>query len=473
MEENNTYQPEQQQNPSNEEQAPASYPNARPRFSAEQSGQKRGNIGGYVAVGAVCLLVGLALGSLITGLVSLGASGISALIREGVEHAPEDIWEWDWEWKRGFGPSTEEPQPAPESTKPEQVEPPEYVSRPLPVFDGQAPALGNAVNPLPDIVEHSSEGVVGLDIYYASESGDEDFLGSYGSGFIVSSEGYIITNAHVVEDASRVMVKFTDGDELQAEMVGADTRLDVAVLKIESADSLTSLALGTSADVRVGDFAVAIGNPTGEKLADTATFGIISATSRETNVDGRINSYLQTDAAINPGSSGGPLLDMQGRVIGITSAKTLYAGYDDYGNMVNAEGIGYAIPIDDAMKVVEELITTGHVVRPGIGISVVTIDAYYAEEYDIPEGVLVYTVTRNGPAHQADLRVNDIILSYNGVIPGEHSDLVDYVAGLQVGDTIDFHIWRDGKEMDITLTIADLNLVGTEILGGKYADIID
>lgn len=473
MEENNTYQREQQENPPKEEQAPTSYPNARPRFSTEQPEKKRGNIGGYVAVGAVCLLVGLALGSLITGLVSLGTSGISALIREGTEHTPEDIWKWDWEWD-GFGPRSDAPHPAePEAVKPEKIEPPEYVSRPLPAFDGQAPALGNVVNPLPDIVEHSSKGVVGLDIYYASERGDEDFLGGYGSGFVVSSEGYIITNAHVVEDASRVMVKFTDGDELEAEIVGADTRLDVAVLKIEPADSLTPLALGTSADVRVGDFTVAIGNPTGEKLADTATFGIISATGRQTNVDGRVNSYLQTDAAINPGSSGGPLLDMQGRVIGITSAKTLYAGYDDYGNVVNAEGIGYAIPIDDAMKVVAELITTGHVVRPGIGISVVTIDAYYAEEYDIPEGVLVYTVTRNGPAHHADLRVNDIILSYNGIVPGEHSDLVDYVAGLQVGDTIEFHIWRNGKEMDITLTVADINLVGTEILNGEYADIID
>ncbi len=471
MEENNTYQPEQQKNPPKEEQEPASYPNARPRFSAEQPEKKRGNIGGYVAVGAVCLLVGLALGSLITGLVSLGASGISALIRAGAEHTPEEFWEWGWDG--GFGPRTEEAWPESESTEPEQIEPPEYVSRPLPAFDGQAPQLGNAINPLPDIVEHSSEGVVGLDIYYASERGDGEFLGSYGSGFVVSSEGYIITNAHVVEDASRVMVKFTDGDELEAETVGADTRLDVAVLKIDPADPLTPLPLGTSANVRVGDFAVAIGNPTGEKLADTATFGIISATARQTNVDGRVNSYLQTDAAINPGSSGGPLLDMQGKVIGITSAKTLYAGYDDYGNVVNAEGIGYAIPIDDAMKVVEALITTGHVVRPGIGISVVTIDAYYAEEYDIPEGVLVYTVTRNGPAHQADLRVNDIILSYNGITPGAHSDLVDYVAGLQVGDTIEFHIWRDGKEMDITLTITDLNLVGTEILNGEYANIID
>lgn len=467
MEENNTYQPQQQENPPQDGHGPASYPNERPRFSTQSSEQKRG-IGGYVAVGAVCLLVGIALGSLVTGLISLGVSGLTSLAKEAIEKEPGFSWEWEWD---GFGRRREE-DAAPETVEPEQIEPPDYISRPLPNFDGKAPVLGNAANPLPDIVEQASQGVVGLDIYYYSERAGEDALGSYGSGFVISSEGYIVTNAHVVEDASRAMVKFTDGREVEAEIVGADTKLDVAVLKIEKQD-LTPLALGESAGVRVGDFAVAIGNPTGEKLADTATFGIISATARQTNVDGRVNSYLQTDAAINPGSSGGPLLDMQGRVIGITSAKTLYAGYDDYGNMVNAEGIGYAIPIDDAMKVVREIITTGHVVRPGIGISVVTIDEYYAAEYGIPEGILVYTVTRNGPAHHADLRVNDIILSYDGIRAGEHSDLVAHVAGLQIGDEIKLRVWRNGKELDITLAVADLNLVGTEILNDKYADIID
>ena len=440
------------------------YPNERPRFSQEryERPEKRRGVGGYVAVGAVCLLIGIALGSMVTGLISLGSSSLADLIREGANEYPG--YEWDW---GGFGNRNDREN---EIVAPENIEPPEYVSRPLPKFDGKTPELGSAANPLPDIVEYAKNGVAGLNIYYTSENGG-DVLGSYGSGFVVSSEGYIVTNAHVIEDASRVMVKFTGSEEIAAEIVGADTKLDVAVLKIETT-GLSPLALGNSADVRVGDFAVAIGNPTGEKLADTATFGIISATARETNIDGQINSYLQTDAAINPGSSGGPLLDMQGRVIGITSAKTLYAGYDDYGNMVNAEGLGYAIPIDDAMRVVRELITHGHVVRPGIGISVVTIDAYYAEEYDIPEGVLVYTVTRNGPAHHADLRINDIVLSYDGIVPSEHSDFVDYVGTKKVGDEIELLVWREGEEMDITLTVADINLVGTEILNNEYADII-
>lgn len=473
MEENNTNRPQEPQQQAPQEprqqgpQEPGAYPHERPRFAPPPEPAKKGKVGGYVAVGATCLLIGIALGSLLTGLISMGARTLAGAAQSAAEQ-PGSQWSWRWPFS---GPDAQE-EPQPSTAAPETVEPPEYISRPLPSFDGAAPNLEGVANPLPDIVEGASGGVVGIDVYYYYDEVGQEALAGYGSGFVISSEGYIVTNAHVVEDASKVMVKFVDGGEAVAELVGADAKLDVAVLKVGKA-GLTPLALGESAAVRVGDFTVAIGNPTGERLADTATFGIISATARETNVDGKVNSYLQTDAAINPGSSGGPLLDMQGRVIGITSAKTLYAGYDDYGNMVNAEGIGYAIPIDDAMDVVRQLITKGHVVRPGVGITVVTIDELYAAEYDIPEGILVYSVTKNGPAHHADLRINDIILAYDGIDAGEHSDLVDYVAALAVGDTIGLRVWRDGEELDITLTVADLNVIGTEVLNNEYADIID
>ena len=422
-------------------------------------------------VGAVCLLVGFSLGSLLTGIVSLGAKGLGGW--GDMDSLPEihgDFGDWEWEWEWGSkDPDQAQPQTTPQ---PEPTQAPTYTPREMPALDGVAPSLQAMPNPLPDIVESAGKGVVGMDVYYYDEELEQDVPMAYGSGFIISSEGYIVTNAHVVEGASQVEVKFIDGSSAPGQVIGADSKLDVAVVYVE-AQGLTPLALGSSAQVKVGDFTVAIGNPTGEMLADTATFGIISATAREANVEGQVNSYIQTDAAINPGSSGGPLLDMSGKVIGITSAKALYAGYDEYGNMINAEGIGYAIPIDEAMEVVRELITTGHVKRPGIGISVVEIDQTTAEMYQVPQGILVYTVTEDGPAHKADLRINDVILSYDGITAGATTDFVAYVGALEVGDSVKLRIWRDGQEQSLTVAVGDLNQIGTKILNDEYADLLD
>lgn len=464
----NTSQPE---NDAQQTAAPQ-YPHDRPRFSPlpKERPKKRG-AGGYVAVGAVCLLVGFSLGSLVTGLISLGAKGLGKW--QNIDSLPEihgDFGDWEWEWEWG---SKEPDQTQPQTTpQPEPTQTPAYTPREMPELDGVAPALQAMPNPLPDIVESAGMGVVGLDVYYYDDALGQDVPMAYGSGFVISSEGYIVTNAHVVEGASRVDVKFIDGSSAPGQVLGADAKLDVAVVYVE-AQGLVPLALGSSDQVRVGDFTVAIGNPTGEMLADTATFGIISATAREANVEGQVNSYIQTDAAINPGSSGGPLLDMNGKVIGITSAKALYAGYDEYGNMINAEGIGYAIPIDEAMEVVQELITTGHVKRPGIGISVVEIDQVTSEMYQVPQGVLVYTVTEDGPAHVADLRINDVILSYDGITAGATTDFVAYVGAMEVGDQVELRIWRDGQEQSLTVTVGDLNEIGTKILNDEYADLLD
>lgn len=448
------------------------YPHDQPQFPQPPKARpKKRGVGGYVVVGAVCLLVGFSLGSLLTGLISLGAKGLGSL--GDTDSLPEihgDFGDWEWEWEWGSkDPDQAQPQTTPQ---PEPTQAPTYTPREMPALDGVAPSLQAMPNPLPDIVESAGKGVVGMDVYYYDEELEQDVPMAYGSGFIISSEGYIVTNAHVVEGASRVDVKFIDGSSAPGQVIGADSKLDVAVVYVE-AQGLTPLALGSSAQVKVGDFTVAIGNPTGEMLADTATFGIISATAREANVEGQVNSYIQTDAAINPGSSGGPLLDMSGKVIGITSAKALYAGYDEYGNMINAEGIGYAIPIDEAMEVVRELITTGHVKRPGIGISVVEIDQTTAEMYQVPQGILVYTVTEDGPAHAADLRINDVILSYDGITAGATTDFVAYVGAMEVGDQVKLRIWRDGQEQELYVTVGDLNQIGTKILNDEYADLLD
>lgn len=448
------------------------YPHDQPQFPQPPKARpKKRGVGGYVVVGAVCLLVGFSLGSLLTGIVSLGAKGLGGW--GDMDSLPEihgDFGDWEWEWEWGSkDPDQAQPQTTPQ---PEPTQAPAYTPREMPALDGVAPSLQAMPNPLPDIVESAGKGVVGMDVYYYDEELEQDVPMAYGSGFIISSEGYIVTNAHVVEGASRVDVKFIDGSSAPGQVIGADSKLDVAVVYVE-AQGLTPLALGSSAQVKVGDFTVAIGNPTGEMLADTATFGIISATAREANVEGQVNSYIQTDAAINPGSSGGPLLDMSGKVIGITSAKALYAGYDEYGNMINAEGIGYAIPIDEAMEVVRELITTGHVKRPGIGISVVEIDQTTAEMYQVPQGILVYTVTEDGPAHAADLRINDVILSYDGITAGATTDFVAYVGAMEVGDQVKLRIWRDGQEQELYVTVGDLNQIGTKILNDEYADLLD
>lgn len=473
MEENNINmnQEPQQENDPQQTVAPQ-YPHDQPQFPQPPKARpKKRGVGGYVVVGAVCLLVGFSLGSLLTGIVSLGAKGLGGW--GDMDSLPEihgDFGDWEWEWEWGSkDPDQAQPQTTPQ---PKPTQAPTYTPREMPALDGVAPSLQAMPNPLPDIVESAGKGVVGMDVYYYDEELEQDVPMAYGSGFIISSEGYIVTNAHVVEGASQVEVKFIDGSSAPGQVIGADSKLDVAVVYVE-AQGLTPLALGSSAQVKVGDFTVAIGNPTGEMLADTATFGIISATAREANVEGQVNSYIQTDAAINPGSSGGPLLDMSGKVIGITSAKALYAGYDEYGNMINAEGIGYAIPIDEAMEVVRELITTGHVKRPGIGISVVEIDQTTAEMYQVPQGILVYTVTEDGPAHVADLRINDVILSYDGITAGATTDFVAYVGAMEVGDQVKLRIWRDGQEQELYVTVGDLNQIGTKILNDEYADLLD
>ena len=473
MEENNINmnQEPQQENDPQQTVAPQ-YPHDQPQFPQPPKARpKKRGVGGYVVVGAVCLLVGFSLGSLLTGIVSLGAKGLGGW--GDMDSLPEihgDFGDWEWEWEWGSkDPDQAQPQTTPQ---PEPTQAPTYTPREMPALDGVAPSLQAMPNPLPDIVESAGKGVVGMDVYYYDEELEQDVPMAYGSGFIISSEGYIVTNAHVVEGASQVEVKFIDGSSAPGQVIGADSKLDVAVVYVE-AQGLTPLALGSSAQVKVGDFTVAIGNPTGEMLADTATFGIISATAREANVEGQVNSYIQTDAAINPGSSGGPLLDMSGKVIGITSAKALYAGYDEYGNMINAEGIGYAIPIDEAMEVVRELITTGHGKRPGIGISVVEIDQTTAEMYQVPQGILVYTVTEDGPAHVADLRINDVILSYDGITAGATTDFVAYVGAMEVGDQVKLRIWRDGQEQELYVTVGDLNQIGTKILNDEYADLLD
>lgn len=359
--------------------------------------------------------------------------------------------------------ATEPPSGESEATAVPEATPTPFVTdndRVMPSLDGVAPALPGMVdNPIPDIYDAVSPGVVGVLNYVEAKSASgktiDELYGS-GTGFVVSSEGYILTNAHVVEGASKITVKvFGEDQERDATLIGSDTETDIAVLKVEDAQ-LQPLKLGDSDQVRVGEYVLAIGNPLStDELANTITFGIISATKREVTIDNYTNTYLQTDAAINFGNSGGPLINMNGEVIGINSAKTITAGYDAMGNAVSAEGIGFALPINQVQKIMEVLITKGYIERPGIGVTVSTIDEATAEELNVPVGALVESVVKDRPADQAGVLAGDIITEANGEVITTHQQLVNIVLGCMIGDELKLKVYRDGEYLDITIVIGN------------------
>ena len=349
--------------------------------------------------------------------------------------------------------ATATPQPTATPMVPDQ-------DRMMPDLDGIAPMLPGMVdNPIPDIYDAVSPGVVGVLNYVqvqTEKGGSIDQLYGSGTGFVVSSEGYILTNAHVVDGAHKVTVKvFGEEEERDATVIGSDTETDIAVLKVEGAQ-LQPLKLGDSDAVRVGEYVLAIGNPLStDELANTITFGIVSATKREVTIDNYTNTYLQTDAAINFGNSGGPLINLNGEVVGINSAKTITAGYDELGNAVSAEGIGFALPINQVQKIMKVLITKGFIERPGIGVTVSTVDAAVAQELEIPIGAYVESVVKGRPADLAGVLAGDIITEANGTAISTHQQLVGIVLGCMIGDELQIKVYRDGAYLDITIVIGN------------------
>ncbi|HEV3182714.1 MAG TPA: DegQ family serine endoprotease [Steroidobacteraceae bacterium] len=278
---------------------------------------------------------------------------------------------------------------------------------------------------------------------------------SAGSGVIFDARsGYIVTNAHVVENASEITVTLQDGRDLKAEIVGSDTPSDVAVLKVKP-DGLTQIPLGDSAKVEVGDFVVAIGNPFG--LQHTVTSGIISGLSRSgINPDG-YEDFIQTDASINPGNSGGALVNLRGELIGINTAILSRSG----GNI----GIGFAIPVNMARSVMEQLIRYGSVKRGQLGVSMYTVTPDIAHSLGLPSavGALVSQVVEGSPADHAGIRTGDVITSVNGQPVKSNSELRNTIGLLRVGDKVEIGLLRDGKPLRVTAVIADTT---AELSGG-------
>jgi len=297
------------------------------------------------------------------------------------------------------------------------------------------------------IVAQGKPAVVAIDTEttVATPFGRNSVIPSAGSGFIISADGYVVTNHHVISGAQSVQVTLDNGDTYKASLVGSDPANDIAVLKIDGAD-LPTVQLGDSSDLEVGELAVAIGNPLGQ-LSGTVTAGIISALDRTITVDGQDMMLLQTDAAINAGNSGGALFNSFGEVIGINTAKNSGSGI---------EGLGFAIPIDHAEPIIEQLIEKGSVPEPPrIGIYTQDVTAEMAQQYDLPEGVYVVQVGEGSPAAAAGIQRGDVIIAINGQETLTTSAINAVKNSLQAGDTMNLTIIRDGEKLEIPVVLAE------------------
>ena len=265
-----------------------------------------------------------------------------------------------------------------------------------------------------------------------------------GSGFIVSADGFIMTNAHVVDGADKVIVTLTDKRELKAKIIGTDKRTDVAVIKIE-ATGLPAMKIGDPNRVRVGEWVMAIVSPFG--LDNTVTAGIVSAKARET---GDFLPFIQTDVAINPGNSGGPLLNMRGEVIGINS--------QIYSRSGGFQGISFAIPIDEAVRVSEQLRSTGRVVRSRIGVQIGEVSKEIAESIGLPKpaGALVRSVEADAPAAKAGVEAGDVITKFDGKTIEKSTDLPRIVGGTKPGTKSTITVFRRGQSRDLSVTLVEI-----------------
>ena len=300
-----------------------------------------------------------------------------------------------------------------------------------------------------DIVKLVSPATVSLSVV-GIDDGKETKIGS-GTGFIITEDGYIVTNQHVVVLADRAVSTYyvtvilpDEKQSVRAKVVGSDAQTDIAVLKVDTDRKLPHVTLGDSDNLQAGELAVAIGNAMGT-LDDTVTVGVISAPSREINRNGYYVDIIQTDAAINPGNSGGPLINSFGEVIGIINAKIVSS---------TSENLGFAIRINSVKKIIEDIINYGKVVgRPYLGVSVtyVSADAYFGAK----DGVYVAKMVPGGPAEKAGLKIGDIIVTLDGVEIKETGDIIKVRDSHKVGDVIEAVIIRDGKELTRNIVIGD------------------
>ncbi len=280
-----------------------------------------------------------------------------------------------------------------------------------------------------------------------------------GSGFIVSSEGLILTNAHVVRDAKDVTVKLTDRREFRAKVLGSDAKTDVAVLKID-AKSLPTVPLGNTRDLKVGEWVLAIGSPFG--FENSVTAGVVSAKGRSLPDDSFV-PFIQTDVAVNPGNSGGPLLNTRGEVIGINSQ--IYSRSGGY------QGLSFAIPIELATKVKDQIVATGQASHARLGVAIQEVNQTFADSFklDKPEGALVSNVDKDGPADKAGLKSGDVILKVNGQAIVASADLPALIGAAAPGDKVSIEVWRQGKREEFTARLGDASAKAEKVANADQA----
>ncbi len=313
----------------------------------------------------------------------------------------------------------------------------------------------NTPDALAGVIETASQGVVSIQALVQSGGnyfGQGGQSTSSGSGVIIRSDGVIVTNQHVIDGASRIVVYLKNGQEYEAELIGEDAQSDLAVLKIDATD-LYAVPIGDSSSLQQGQTAIVIGNPLGE-LNGSATVGIISATDRTVQINGNTMNVLQTDAAVNPGNSGGALLNSQGQLIGIVNAKSV--GTD-------VEGLGFAIPIHRASSIIEQLLTYGYVRdRATLGISMQQISS---SRWGYEAGVYIVQVNDGTAAADAGLQVGDRIVSIDGNTISTISDAEAFFSNCTVGQTIHMVVNRDGQEMSFDITLRNATATQTSSQG--------
>ena len=271
-----------------------------------------------------------------------------------------------------------------------------------------------------------------------------------GSGFILTSDGYILTNYHVIENSNSITVTTYDGTAYDAQLIGYDESLDAAVLKVEAED-LVPVVLGDSDKLNVGDSVVAIGNPLGE-LTFSLTAGAVSALNREITMSNSVTmDLIQTDCAINSGNSGGALFNLYGEVVGITNAKYSSSGSS---SAASVDNIGFAIPINDVLPIVRSIIEKGYIAKPYIGVSVTNVSEE-TQSYGLPQGAAVKEITADSPAEAAGLQVNDIITRVDDTDITSSNDLVDVIKGCASGDVVTLTVYRQGETLELTLEIGE------------------